>query len=191
MDLAYIENNFLYSGGFVRTIVMRFFKGFVELNPRWADLVVLAQNMTNNTNITSLDNYPDGILPGEPIITLLQPDFEEGQRGISETTYFSTMVEVEVQFYETVNNFLEDLTKEYIFQDEWISETLWIFEECFAGAFPRCKFESKFCIYENFTQNSSNRVVCFHLCSISRENFTFLKIDRNQFYRNGPKPNFC
>lgn len=132
-----------FYGGYVRSIVTRFYKGFGELNPMWADLVIQAQNVSNNTNITSLDDFPDGILPGEPIITILQPEFEEGQRGVTEEKYHTTMVEVEVQFRDQVDSFLEDYTKEVIFFSDWISETVWVNESCFGGAFPQCKFESK------------------------------------------------
>ena len=63
------------------------------------DVVNITQIATNNTNITSLDDFPEGVLTGEPIIGLLEPKdmFEEGKRGIVEdadTEYFSTMVEV-------------------------------------------------------------------------------------------------
>ena len=97
LDLAYINEHLTFYGGYVRSIVTRFYKGFDELNPLWADLVLQAQNATNSTNTTSLDDFPEGILPGEPIITLVQPEFEEGQRGVSEEQYYSTMVEVCIQ----------------------------------------------------------------------------------------------
>lgn len=98
MDLAYIEEKNFFDAGFVRTIAMRFWKGTTLLNPIWIDLIDMAQNVTGNngTNVTSLDDFPDAILPGEPIITLLQPEFEPGKRGISTTSYYSTMVEVRV-----------------------------------------------------------------------------------------------
>ncbi len=54
----------------------------------------MARNVSNNTNITSLDDFPEGVLLGEPIIGLFVPDFEEGQVGVSEEVYLSTMVEV-------------------------------------------------------------------------------------------------
>ena len=42
-----------------------------------------------------------------------------------------------------MDSFLEDYTKEVIFLSDWISETIWVNESCFDGAFPQCKFESK------------------------------------------------
>ena len=50
---------------------------------------------------------------------------------------------MEVQFRDTVDSFFEDYTKEVIFLSDWISETIWVNESCFGGAFPQCKFESK------------------------------------------------
>ena len=99
-DMAFIQDkaqDWLLAG-FVRTIVMRFFQGDTILNPHWNTLIGLAQNLTNNTNLTSLDDFPEGILVGEPIIGLLEPKdmFEEGQRGVPKenTNYTSTMIEV-------------------------------------------------------------------------------------------------
>ena len=93
-DLAYIDNDKTFPTGFVRTIAMRFFKGYIGLNEKWAEAITLAVNATNNTNITSLDDYPNGTMIGEPLIGLFDPEFDEGKRGVSETPYFSTMVEV-------------------------------------------------------------------------------------------------
>ena len=75
---------------------MRFFKGYIGLNEKWAEAITLAVNATNNTNITSLDDYPNGTMIGEPLIGLFDPEFDEGKRGVSETPYFSTMVEVRI-----------------------------------------------------------------------------------------------
>lgn len=76
----------------------------------------MAQNVTNNTNITSLDDFPDGVLPGEPIILHFLPEFAEGQRGISEELYYSTMVELEVQFVDGVDLTFETVTKTEVIQ---------------------------------------------------------------------------
>ena len=41
MDMAFIDDNYFFNNGFVRTIVMRFSKGLslVELNPVWTELI--------------------------------------------------------------------------------------------------------------------------------------------------------
>ena len=70
---------------------------------------------------------------GEPIIGLLEPKdmFEDGQRGVSETTFYATEVHLEVQFLDEVNSFFEDFLMENIFVDDWVSDKLWVKEKCF------------------------------------------------------------
>ena len=97
-DMAYIKNDKTFPEGFVRTIVMRFYEGYIPLNEKWQEAIGLAQNATNNTNLTSLDNWPEDAMMGEPIIGLFEPEFEEGQRGVSETQFKSTMVDVSFDF---------------------------------------------------------------------------------------------
>ena len=60
----------------------------------------MVQNFTNNTNLTSLDDWPEGAMRGDPIILHFEPEFEEGQRGVSETEFTSTMVEVSNLYWE-------------------------------------------------------------------------------------------
>jgi hypothetical protein len=92
--MSYIEEPLFFNGGFVRSIVMRFFKGNTLLNPKWTDLIKQASNSTNGTNFTSLDNFPEGIMVGSPILKEIMPPFEPGMIGVSDDQYFSTMVEV-------------------------------------------------------------------------------------------------
>ena len=96
--------------------------------------------------MTSLDDFPEGILIGEPIIGLLEPKdmFEDGQRGVSETTFYATEVHLEVQFLDEVNSFFEDFLMENIFVDDWVGDTLWVKEKCFEGAYSDCYAERKF-----------------------------------------------
>ena len=65
-----------------------------ERIPPWKEAIQMVQNFTNNTNLTSLDDWPEGAMRGDPIILHFEPEFEEGQRGVSETKFMSTMVEV-------------------------------------------------------------------------------------------------
>ena len=98
--MAFINNDILFhmGEGYVRAIAMRFFRGFIPLNGengKWQEAINYAVNATNNTNITSLDDWPEDAMRGEPIIGLVfEPEFEECQRGVSETPFFSTMLEV-------------------------------------------------------------------------------------------------
>ena len=39
-------------------------------------------------------DWPEGAMRGDPIILHFEPEVEEGQRGVSETEFTSTMVEV-------------------------------------------------------------------------------------------------
>ena len=66
----------------------------IERIPPWEEALQMVQNFTNNTNLTSLDDWPEGAMRGDPIILHFEPEFEEGQRGVSETKFMSTMVEV-------------------------------------------------------------------------------------------------
>ena len=117
---------------------MRFWRGFIPLNPIWTETIEMARNVSNNTNITSLDDFPDGVLLGEPIIGLLEPEFEEGQKGVTEDPFLSTMAELEIQFKDGVEVTFDTFTKTEIIVDEWVSDVLWVDEKCFTdGKFPR------------------------------------------------------
>ena len=96
LDLAYIEEPFMFNKGYVRSIAMNFTQGANVLNSDvWNETIVMTAVMMNNTNITSLDDFPAGILPGPPILEHFMPPFEEGQMGVSEEEdYYSTFVEV-------------------------------------------------------------------------------------------------
>ncbi len=127
---------------------MRFEQGITELNPKWTELIAIANNASNGTNATSLDNFPSGIMVGEPIIGLLDPT-PEGSRGVSDTTYFSSMVQVEVQFRDKFQELglFRDFSLQSVFFEDWISQTLWTDETCFSGNNPRCKITCKLFSY--------------------------------------------
>ena len=70
--------------------------------------------------------------------------FEDGQRGVSESTFYATEVQLEVQFLDEVNSFFEDFLMENIFVDDWVGDTLWVKEKCFEGAYSDCYAERKY-----------------------------------------------
>ena len=98
--------------------------------------------------MTSLDNFPEGILLGEPIIGLLEQKdmFENGKRGISETKFYTTQVHLEIQFLDEVLKNFKDFLLENILVDDWVSNTLWVNESCFDGVigYPNCYTGRKF-----------------------------------------------
>ena len=108
--------------------------------------------------MTSLDDFPEGILIGEPIIGLLEPKdmFEDGQRGVSESTFYATEVQLEVQFLDEVNSFFEDFLMENIFVDDWVGDTLWVKEKCFEGAYSDCYAERKYTFIRNPNPKNKN-----------------------------------
>ena len=104
--------------------------------------------MANNSNLTSLDNFPEGLLIGDPIIGLfeLKDMFEDGKRGTSETTYYTTKVHLEVQFLKEAPLNLKDVLLENILVDDWVNKQLWVNETCFAppnAGYPDCYVERK------------------------------------------------
>ena len=102
--------------------------------------------------MTSLDNFPEGLLLGEPIIGLLEQKdmFEDGKRGLSETKFYTTNVHLEVQFLKEVPLNFEDVLLENILVDDWVSDILWVNETCFDPPNPDCYVERK---YESTTIN--------------------------------------
>ena len=98
--------------------------------------------------MTSLDNFPEGLLIGDPIIGLFEPKdmFENGKRGISETTYYTTKVHLEVQFLKEAPLNLKDVLLENILVDDWVNKQLWVNETCFDppnAGYADCDVERK------------------------------------------------
>lgn len=84
----------MFTKGYVRSIAMNFTNGSTLLNPLWNETIEMSALVLNNTNVTSLDEFPEGLLPGPPILEHFLPDFEEGQMGVSDEDFYSTFVEV-------------------------------------------------------------------------------------------------
>lgn len=112
-------------------------------------MIQTAKNMTNSTVMvpTSLDDLPFHMLPGDPILPELDPFPTAGTlRGVSKTTFYSTMAEIELQFAilkATDAVSLLGLTKDFLLTTGWANGTLWINMDCFKGATPTCQMTSE------------------------------------------------
>ena len=91
------------------------------------------------------------MIPGYAILPEFDPFPDAGTvRGISKTSFYSTMAEIELQFSiprATDAGSLLGLTKDFLLITEWANNSLWINMDCFKGATPNCKMSSKLIFY--------------------------------------------
>ena len=92
-----VEDRF-FKKGYVRSLVMRLYKGPTHLNPFWNQTLADLRN-GNYTNATSFDELETGILPGQAIEPAFDPTPEGVPRGLmTDPEVFTTMAHIEVQF---------------------------------------------------------------------------------------------
>ena len=134
-------------------------------------MIQTAKNMTNSTVMVpqSLDDLPPDMLPGDPILPEFDPFPTAGTvRGVSKTTFYSTMAEFELQFSipkATDAVSLLGLTKDFLLTTGWANATLWINMDCFKGTIPSCQMTSESC---------STFAKIFYLSDITKRSFQYI-----------------
>ena len=95
----------------------------------------------------SLDDLPPEMIPGYAILPDFDPFPAAGTvRGVSKTSFYSTMAEIELQFAipaATDAGSLMGLTTDFLLITGWANNSLWVNLDCFKGATPSCKMASK------------------------------------------------
>lgn len=148
----FLDDTFMFSNGFVRSVVMRLERGVTDLAAHHAFVIA----NSNNTNATSVYELA---LPGDPVLDFFEMteeevlDLEEARleaeilgQVFVEPVEHSTMVVLEVQFASqglAAGNVEQKMLTLLNENGGWASGVVWVNTLCFEGTLGLCYSQRK------------------------------------------------